>query len=107
MAKPVVEGMSGWRNTAEVIVARYAVNLAGARVVSLYEAMSPPITATVMASVDCSPLLVDSQRHATVRELLRLAGVPQMLSLGPGGFAEDVLAMADQRPARPMGAAGS
>ncbi|MFI1972146.1 AMP-binding protein [Streptomyces cinnamoneus] len=90
-------------NTAEAVVARYAANLAGARVVSLYDGMSPPTMAAIMASVDCSLLLVDDQRHATAEELLRLAGVPRTLSLGPSGFAEDVLAAAAPRPARPMG----
>ena len=90
-------------NTAEALVARYAVNLAGARVVSLYEGMSPSTMARLMASVDCSLLLVDGQRHATARELLPLPGTPQVLSLGPSGFAEDVLATAARRPARPMG----
>ncbi|WP_328323201.1 MULTISPECIES: AMP-binding protein [unclassified Streptomyces] len=90
-------------NTAEAIVARYAANLAGARVVGLYEGMSPPIMARIMASVDCSLLLVDSQQHVTAGELLQIAGVPQGLSLGPSSFAEDVLAKADRRPALPMG----
>lgn len=90
-------------NTAEAIVARYAANLAGARIVGLYEGMSPPTMAHIMASVDCSLLLVDDRRHATAEEVLRLPGVPPALSLGPSGFAEDVLAAAARRPARPMG----
>ena len=89
-------------NTAEALVARYAAGLAGGRVVSLYEGMSPSIMARVMASVDCSLLLVDGQRHAIAQELLHIAGVPRMLSLGPSGFAEDVLAVAARRPAQPM-----
>ncbi|GHF73021.1 fatty acid CoA ligase [Streptomyces mashuensis] len=91
-------------NTAEALVARYAANLAGARVVGLYEGMSPPTMAHIMASVDCSVLLVDEQLHVTAGELLRLPGdgVPPMLSLGPAGFAEDVLAAAAHRPARPV-----
>jgi fatty-acyl-CoA synthase len=89
-------------NTAEALVARYAATLAGARVVSLYEGMSPPVMARVMASVDCSLLLVDNQRHAIAEELSQLAGVARVLSLGPSGFAEDVLAMAARRPPQPM-----
>ncbi|MEV4437007.1 AMP-binding protein [Streptomyces sp. NPDC049585] len=89
-------------NTAEALVARYAANLAGGRVVGLYEGMSPPTMAHIMASVESSLLLVDDQRHATAEELLRLGGVPAMLSLGPSGFAEDVLAAAARHPARPM-----
>ncbi|MFI9724150.1 AMP-binding protein [Streptomyces sp. NPDC052396] len=90
-------------NTAEAIVARYAANLAGARVVGLYEGMSAPTMAHIMDSVDCSLLLVDGQRQATAEELRQLDGVPRMLSLGPSGFAEDVLALAGRRPALPMG----
>ncbi|GGX73776.1 AMP-binding protein [Streptomyces hiroshimensis] len=90
-------------NTAEAIVARYAANLAGARVVGLYEGTSPPTMARIMASVDCSLLLVDGRRDAAAEELRQLAGVPPMLSLGPSGFTEDVLAVAARRPARPMG----
>lgn len=90
-------------NTAEALAARYAANLAGARVVSLYDGMSPPVMARVMESVDCSLLLVDDQRHATARELLTLPGTPRALALGPGDFAEDVLTPAARRPARPMG----
>ncbi|WP_225821187.1 AMP-binding protein [Streptomyces naphthomycinicus] len=88
-------------NTAEALTARYAANLAGARVVSLYKGTSPPVMARVTESVDCSLLLVDERRHDTARELLRLPGTPRMLSLGPSDFAEDVLAAAARRPARP------
>ncbi|MBH5334750.1 AMP-binding protein [Streptomyces pactum] len=87
-------------NTAEALVARYAANLAGARVVSLYEGMSPPVTARIMASVDCTLVLVDAGRHREARELAALGGMPGTLSLGPAGFAEDVLAAAAGRPAR-------
>ncbi|UFR04591.1 AMP-binding protein [Streptomyces sp. Go40/10] len=87
-------------NTAEALIARYAANLAGARVVCLYEGMSPPVMARVLESVDCALLLVDDQGHGTAREVS--PGIPGTLSLGPGGFAEDVLARAARRPARPM-----
>jgi fatty-acyl-CoA synthase len=89
-------------NTAEALIARYAANLAGARVVSLYEGMSAPVMARVLESVDCSLLLVDDQRHDTAQELSRLPGTPETLALGPSGFTEDVLAAAARRPARPM-----
>ncbi|MGW7818518.1 AMP-binding protein [Streptomyces puniciscabiei] len=90
-------------NTAEALVARYAANLAGARVVALYEGMSPPVMARVTASVDCSLLLVDDRQPAAAKELAGLPGAPRVLCLGPGGPAEDVLAAAARRPARPMG----
>jgi fatty-acyl-CoA synthase len=90
-------------NTAEAVVARYAANLAGGRVVGLHEGTSPPTMAHLLASADCSLLLVDGRRHAAAEELLRIAGAPPVLSLGPSGFAEDVLATASRRPARPVG----
>ncbi|WP_318205173.1 AMP-binding protein [Streptomyces sp. SCL15-4] len=89
-------------NTVEALVARYAANLAGARVVVLYEGMSPPVMARVMESVDCSLLLADDRQREAARRLSRLPGTPQTLWLGPGGEAEDVLAAAARRPARPM-----
>ncbi len=70
-------------NTAEALAARYAANLAGARVVSLYDGMSPPVMARVMESVDCSLLLVDDQRHATARELLAFPARPERSPWGP------------------------
>lgn len=88
-------------NTAEALVARYAANLTGARVVALYEGMSPPTMARIVASVEGSLLLADGERRAQARELSVLDGVPPLLSLGPGGPAEDVLAAAARRPARP------
>ncbi|WP_381562358.1 AMP-binding protein [Streptomyces eurythermus] len=89
-------------NTVEALVARYAANLTGARVVVLYEGMSPPVMARVMASVDCSLLLVDDRQREAARQLSRLPGTPEVRWLGPDGDAEDVLAAAARRPARPM-----
>ncbi|MEU9215150.1 AMP-binding protein [Streptomyces sp. NPDC048376] len=89
-------------NSADGLAARYAANLAGARVVVLYEGMSPSVMARILASVDGSLLLVDDQRHEVARELLPLPGVPPVLSLGPSDFAEDVLAAAARHPMRPM-----
>ncbi|MGH4031719.1 AMP-binding protein [Actinomycetota bacterium Odt1-20B] len=90
-------------NTPEALVARYAANLAGGRIVSLYEGMSPATMARIMESVECALLLVDGQRQDTAQELLRIDGVPPLLGLGVSDVAEDVLAVADRRPARPMG----
>ncbi|MEU9645665.1 AMP-binding protein [Streptomyces sp. NPDC048188] len=87
-------------NSAEGLAARYAANLTGARVVVLYEGMSAPVMAGILASVDGVLLLVDGGRHALVRELLPLPGVPPVVSLGPSDFAEDVLAAAAGHPTR-------
>ncbi|MER7410518.1 class I adenylate-forming enzyme family protein [Streptomyces cacaoi] len=101
-------------NSVEALVARYAVNLAGARVVVLHEGTSAAVMARLMASVDCSLLLADEANGPAVSELLGLfdaphahgdapepSAAPHVLSLGPGGFAEDVLAAAARRPALP------
>ncbi|GHA30769.1 AMP-binding protein [Streptomyces anthocyanicus] len=89
-------------NSADGLAARYAANLTGARVVVLYEGMSAPVMARILASVDGALLLVDDLRHDVARELLPLPGVPPVLSLGPSDFAEDVLAAAARHPTRAM-----
>ncbi|MFD8430308.1 AMP-binding protein [Streptomyces coelicoflavus] len=89
-------------NSAEGLAARYAANLAGARVVVLYEGMSAPVMARILKSVDGALLLADGPRHDVARELLPLPGVPPVLSLGPSDFSEDVLAAAARHPMRPV-----
>ncbi|WP_238698045.1 AMP-binding protein [Streptomyces sp. E5N91] len=89
-------------NSADDLAARYAANLAGARVVVLYEGMSTSVMARILASVDGALLLVDDLRHDVARELLPLPGVPPVLSLGPSDFAADVLAAAARHPTRAM-----
>ncbi|MFJ2864380.1 AMP-binding protein [Kitasatospora sp. NPDC087314] len=90
-------------NTAEALSARYAAGLAGARVVSLYDGMSAPVLAEIVASVDTAVLLVDAERNAVAAELLPLVDVPTVLALGPGAAAagEDVIAAAAHHPAEP------
>ncbi|WP_316527209.1 AMP-binding protein [Kitasatospora brasiliensis] len=96
-------------NTPEALSARHAANLAGARVVSLYDGMSTPVLAEITASVDTTVLLVDAERYAQAHELLPLIDVPTVLTLGPapeaGGTAEpvgeDVIAASAHRPAEP------
>ncbi|MFD9685749.1 AMP-binding protein [Kitasatospora sp. NPDC059088] len=71
-------------NTPEALAARYAAGLAGARVVNLYDGMSAPVLAEIVASVDTTVLLVDAERYAGAAELLPLIDVPTVLTLGPG-----------------------
>ncbi len=93
-------------NTVEALIARYAANLAGARVVCLYDGMSAPTMASIVTSADCHMLLADTrQRH--LAEELRQEPLPSaqgfpMLSLGPSTDGEDVLAQALRHPARPL-----
>ncbi|MFF2144998.1 AMP-binding protein [Kitasatospora sp. NPDC058190] len=88
-------------NTAEALSARYAVGLAGARVVSLYDGMGAPVLAEIVTSVDTAVLLVDAERYATAPELLALVDVPTVLTLGPGpaSIGEDAIAASAHRPA--------
>ncbi|AUG75459.1 fatty acid--CoA ligase [Kitasatospora sp. MMS16-BH015] len=90
-------------NTAEALGARHAAGLAGARVVHLYDGMSAPSLARIVASVDTTVLLVDAERYADAAELLPLIEVPTVLTLGPGpaGIGPDVTAAAAHRPATP------
>ncbi|MFF3111147.1 AMP-binding protein [Kitasatospora sp. NPDC057904] len=86
-------------NTAEALSARYAAGLAGARVVNLYDGMSAPVLAEIVAGADTTVLLVDAERYADAAELLPLVDVTAVLALGPGGPAEDVIAASAGRPA--------
>ncbi|MBD0690073.1 AMP-binding protein [Streptomyces sp. CBMA123] len=88
-------------NTPEALSARYAAGLAGARVVNLYDGMSAPVLARIVASVDTTVLLVDAERYADAPELLPLLRVPAVLTLGPGPHTvgEDVIAASAIRPA--------
>ncbi|MET9397956.1 AMP-binding protein [Kitasatospora sp. NPDC002965] len=92
-------------NTPEALSARYAAGIAGARVVGLYDGMSAPVLARIVAGVDTAVLLVDGERHADAAELLAVADVPTVLTLGPGPdpktIGEDVIAACAHRPARP------
>ncbi|MFJ4592596.1 MULTISPECIES: AMP-binding protein [unclassified Kitasatospora] len=90
-------------NTAEALSARYAVGLAGARVVNLYDGMSASTLAEIATSVDTAVLLVDAERYPVAAELLPLIDVPAVLRLGPGpdAIGEDVIAAAAHRPAEP------
>ncbi|MBV6699150.1 AMP-binding protein [Kitasatospora aureofaciens] len=98
-------------NTAEALSARYAASLAGARLVSLYDGMSAPTMAEIVASVDTGILLVDAERQAVEAELVPLIDVPTVLSLGPvtdgsdtvgeGTVGEDVIAASAGQPVEP------
>ncbi|MFI5532941.1 AMP-binding protein [Kitasatospora sp. NPDC051853] len=88
-------------NTPEALSARHAAGIAGARVVNLYDGMSAEVLAEIVTSVDTAVLLVDAERYADAPELLALADVPTVLTLGPGAgeIGEDVIAASAGRPA--------
>ncbi|MFD0141890.1 MULTISPECIES: AMP-binding protein [unclassified Streptomyces] len=85
-------------NTPEALYARYAANLAGARVVYLYERLSFEILADIVESVETRLLLVDPTRYADVDRLLPLVSVPAVATLGPGRHGDDILAEAADQP---------
>ncbi|MFJ9853109.1 AMP-binding protein [Streptomyces sp. NPDC101150] len=72
-------------NRPEVLAARYAANLLGARVVFLYVGMAPEILARIADSVETALLLVDPELHDTARALLGhlSAAAPEVMTLGP------------------------
>ncbi|WP_414166839.1 AMP-binding protein [Streptoverticillium reticulum] len=79
-------------NTPEAVAARYAVNLTGACVTSLYEGMAPETLARIAESVEAAVLLVDSTRYEDAKELLPLVPGLAVFTLGPGPFGEDLQA---------------
>ncbi|WP_411140621.1 AMP-binding protein [Streptomyces sp. x-80] len=95
-------------NRPEVLAARYAANLLGARVVFLYDGMAPETLARIAESVETALLLVDPDLHDTAKVLLtHLRGDrPAVLTLGPApdattGAATDTAQATDTRNHRP------
>ncbi|MCK7623530.1 AMP-binding protein [Streptomyces sp. RS10V-4] len=73
------------RNRPEVLAARYAANLLGARVVLLYDGMAAETLATVAESADTALLVADPDLHTTARALLDgfTGPRPEVMTLGP------------------------
>ncbi|GAA2610881.1 AMP-binding protein [Streptomyces tubercidicus] len=95
-------------NRPEVLAARYAANLLGARVVFLYDGMAAETLARIAESVQTALLLVDPDLHGTARALLRHIGgpAPEVMTLGAApAFADgpvpDLLAACAALPATP------
>ncbi|RKT07741.1 fatty-acyl-CoA synthase [Streptomyces sp. 3211.6] len=92
-------------NQPQALVARYAVNLLGARVVFLSEGMAAEARARIARSLDAVTLLVAPGAEAAAGELLARTAVPAALSLGPSPGFEDVTAAAALRPPLPVAGA--
>ncbi|MEV7540911.1 AMP-binding protein [Streptomyces sp. NPDC089915] len=92
-------------NRPGALVARYAANLIGARVVFLGEGTAAGARARIAAGVDTALLLVEPGAEEAAAELLARAPVPAVLSLGPSPAAEDLTAAAALRPPRPVAGA--
>ncbi|MEV4443405.1 AMP-binding protein, partial [Streptomyces sp. NPDC049577] len=89
-------------NQPEALLARYAVNLLGARVVHLYEGMAPETQARIVHSTEAVMLLVAPAARTAAEALLARVRVPAVLTLGPSPEGEDLLARAAARPPHPM-----
>ncbi len=101
----VVRGMSVGLlsgSTPESVQARYAIALAGARLVSLYETTDPTVLAGFLDSTDCALLLVDPAQYGTARELLPLLKRTIVQCLAPGGPGGDLRAAAATHPPTPF-----
>ncbi|MFD9908644.1 AMP-binding protein [Streptomyces sp. NPDC059063] len=90
------------RNRPEVLAARYAANLLGARVVFLYDGMAPGTLAHVAESVDTQLLLVDPDLADSADQLLAHTRPAHVLSFGRSPFGQDLLELAARREVRPV-----
>ncbi|MFG2832563.1 AMP-binding protein [Streptomyces sp. NPDC048434] len=79
-------------NRPEVLAARYAVGLLGARVVFLYDGMAAETLARIATSAEAALLLVDPALHDTARALLHhtRGPAPEVMTLGSGAAAADL-----------------
>ncbi|MGW5421660.1 AMP-binding protein [Streptomyces sp. NPDC003943] len=89
-------------NTPQALIARYAANLAGARVTPLYGGLSTDVLAHLVDVVDTELLLVDPTRYADLDRLEPLLHVPMLAALGPHPHADDICAAAAGQPAAPV-----
>ncbi|MBT2480102.1 class I adenylate-forming enzyme family protein [Streptomyces sp. ISL-94] len=92
-------------NRPEALVARYAANLLGARVVHLDRATAAGTQAAIVESTGATALIVDPEARAAAEALLAMASAPAappVLTLGAESPAGD-----PQEPSRVHGAARS
>ncbi|GAA3897900.1 hypothetical protein GCM10022244_05280 [Streptomyces gulbargensis] len=89
-------------NTPQALIARYAANLAGARVTPLYEGLSTGVLAHLVDTVETTLLLVDPTRYADLEELRPRLRVAMVATLDPDRHTDDVLAAAARQPAAPF-----
>ncbi|MCF3182612.1 AMP-binding protein [Streptomyces polychromogenes] len=89
-------------NRPEALLARYAANLLGARVVFLSEGMAAEDRARIAESLGPAVLLAAPGAEAAAGALLGRAAVSAVLSLGPSPEFEDLTAAAALRPPLPV-----
>ncbi|MGW6414828.1 AMP-binding protein [Streptomyces sp. NPDC055055] len=89
-------------NTPQALIARYAANLAGARVTPLYDGLNPDALAHLMDVADTELLLADPTRYADLDRLAPLVHVPMSAALGAHPRLDDLFAAADGQPSAPL-----
>ncbi|MFD8009578.1 AMP-binding protein [Streptomyces sp. NPDC058955] len=89
-------------NTPQALVARYAANLAGARVTPLYDGLNADALAHLVDVADTELLLADPTRYADLDRLKPLLHVPMLATLGPHPHADDICAAAAGQPSTPV-----
>ncbi|MFC9229744.1 AMP-binding protein [Streptomyces decoyicus] len=81
-------------NLPEIIAARYAANLLGARVNHLYNKLSAESQAAIVRDVETRALIVDPRHAERAARVIELAPVPEVLVLGPAKVGTDLLELA-------------
>lgn len=81
-------------NLPEIIAARYAANLLGARVNYLYNKLSAESQAAIVRDVETHALIVDPRYAERAAAVTELAPVPDVLVLGPAKVGTDLLELA-------------
>ncbi|MFI9381472.1 AMP-binding protein [Kutzneria sp. NPDC052558] len=83
-------------NRAEVQTTRYAANLLGARIVSLYEGMAAETLAVIAADVETDVLVADPEHAAQAAFIAERALIKEVLSF------DDLLALVADAPSTPI-----
>ncbi|WP_329584554.1 AMP-binding protein [Kitasatospora sp. NBC_01250] len=91
-------------NLPETIAVRYAANLIGCTVNHLYNKLSADVQAAIVRDIETTALIVDPRLADRATELLDLAPVSTVLTLGPAGVGKDLLELAAGQSAEPLAA---
>lgn len=83
-------------NRAEVLTTRYAANLLGARVVSLYEGMAIDTLAVIAADVETDVLVTDAEHASGAARVAELAPIKVVLTF------DELLTLAHAAPGTPV-----
>ncbi|MFE2012950.1 AMP-binding protein [Streptomyces sp. NPDC059491] len=89
-------------NTPQALIARYAANLAGARVTPLYDGLPMDVLAHLVDVADTELLLADPTRYADLDRLAPLVPVPMSAALGAHPRLDDICAAAAGQPSAPV-----